>query len=142
MKSSKVIIIVVLVVIVAGVAAVALTRNKKAPATSSTPPPTTSSSSTTSTSTNSSSTATDSVTIQNFAFSPASITVKVGTKVTWTNKDGVSHSITADTASAYAPDGQLFGQNQTFSFTFSKAGTYTYHCTPHPYMHGTVVVTN
>lgn len=81
---------------------------------------------------------TDNVAITNFAFSPANITVKVGTKVTWTNKDSVQHSATADDHSF---DTGLIAQNGSASYTFTKPGTYHYHCTPHPYMKGIVTVT-
>lgn len=77
------------------------------------------------------------ITIQNFAFSPATLTVKVGDKVTWTNQDSVGHSATADDGSF---DTGVFGQGQSASTTFSKAGTYTYHCSVHPMMKGTIIV--
>jgi plastocyanin len=80
------------------------------------------------------------VTIQNYMFSPMAITVKVGTTVTWTNKDSVSHTITADNVSSDAPSSMDIADGKSYSFTFKKAGTYTYHCFPHPYMHGTVIV--
>ncbi len=77
-----------------------------------------------------------SVSIANFAFSPQSLTVKVGTKVTWTNKDSVTHTVTAN--------GGAFGQtvlsSSTFSFTFTKAGTYSYHCAIHRNMTATIIV--
>lgn len=85
--------------------------------------------------------ATNAIAIQDYMFSPMVIKVKVGTKVTWTNKDSVHHSVNADTASADAPNSSLFGQNETYSFTFRKAGTYSLHCDAHPYMHATVIVT-
>jgi plastocyanin len=77
------------------------------------------------------------VTIQNFAFGPAALTVAVGTTVTWTNKDNAGHTVTADDGS--------FGSNtiasgQTFSQAFAKAGTYAYHCTIHSSMKATIVV--
>ncbi len=75
-------------------------------------------------------------------FVPMAIKVKVGTTVTWTNKDSVHHSITADNVASNAPDGPLIGQGEKYSFRFTKAGTYTFHCMPHPYMHGTVIVTS
>ena len=87
------------------------------------------------------STATNAVSLQNFAFLPASITVKAGTKVTWTNQDDVNHSVIND-MSGTGPASSLFGRDATYSYTFTTAGTYTYHCQPHPYMHGTVIVTN
>lgn len=82
------------------------------------------------------------VSIQNYMYMPAAIKVKVGTTVTWTNKDAVEHSVTASTASQYAPNGGLFGQNKTFSYTFKKAGTYPLYCILHPYMHSVIIVTN
>ena len=77
------------------------------------------------------------VTIQNMAFSPASLTVKVGDKVTWTNQDSVGHSATADNNSF---DTGVIAQGQSGSVTFSKTGTYTYHCKIHPSMTGKIVV--
>lgn len=81
---------------------------------------------------------TNSVTIQNFAFHPAHITVKAGTKVTWTNNDEIPHSATSDDG---VWDTGLLAQGKSGSYTFTKPGTYSYHCTPHPYMKGTVTVT-
>jgi amicyanin len=80
------------------------------------------------------------VTISNFAYSPASIKVKVGDTVTWTNKDSIGHTVTADKSSSDAPASDLLAQGQSYSFTFKKAGTFTYHCVPHPNMHGSVIV--
>jgi plastocyanin len=86
--------------------------------------------------------ATDSVAIKDFAFSPANITVKVGTKVTWTNQDSAAHTVTSDTDST---DGGLnsesLAQDESYSATFSKAGTFKYHCAFHSSMTGTVTVT-
>ncbi len=86
--------------------------------------------------------ATNAVTIKNYMFSPMVIKVKVGSKVTWTNQDSVSHTVMADTVSRDAPASMDISHGQTYSFTFNKTGTYAYHCFPHPYMHGTVEVTN
>lgn len=77
------------------------------------------------------------VVIQNFAFSPATLHVKIGDKVTWTNKDSVGHSATADDGSF---DTGVLAQGKSGSVTFKKAGTYTYHCSVHPNMKGTIVV--
>jgi amicyanin len=85
--------------------------------------------------------ATTAVTIQNYMFSPMVIKVKAGATVTWTNKDGVQHNVVANQPSPDAPNGPLFAFNQTYSFTFKKAGTYAIHCAVHPYMHATVIVT-
>ncbi len=85
------------------------------------------------------------VTIQGFAFNPASVTVPKGTTVTWTNQDSAPHTIVNDATSTIVL-GKLFSSNslgmgQTFSFTFNDAGTYAYHCGIHPSMKGTVTVT-
>jgi plastocyanin len=77
------------------------------------------------------------VVLKNLAFNPASVTVAVGTTVTWENHDGMSHNVIADDGSFKSPD---LGSGQTFSFTFQKAGTYPYSCHIHPSMKGTVVV--
>lgn len=83
---------------------------------------------------------TNTVSIQNFAFSPATIKVKVGTKVTWTNKDSAAHTVTGD--SSDGPASGTLAQDATYSFTFTKAGTFNYACSIHPSMKGTVIVTN
>ncbi len=77
------------------------------------------------------------VNIQNFAFSPASLTVPVNTTVTWTNKDASMHTVTSDTGLFNSTD---LATNATFSFKFTTAGTYTYHCAIHTYMTGTIIV--
>jgi plastocyanin len=76
------------------------------------------------------------VTIDNLAFSPATLNVKTGQQVTWTNKQDIAHTVTADGGAFNHP----MPSGATFSFTFTKAGTFAYHCTVHPSMHGTVVV--
>lgn len=80
------------------------------------------------------------VEISGFAFSPASLSVKTGTTVTWTNKDSTDHTVTVD--SGDGPKSSNIAQGQTYSFTFSKAGTYKYHCSIHPDMTATVTVTD
>lgn len=86
-------------------------------------------------------TTTDAVTIQNFAFNPANITVKAGTTVTWTNKDSVAHTVT-ETDGQTGPNSGDVNPNSTYMFTFAKAGTYHYHCSIHTEMVGTVTVTS
>jgi plastocyanin len=84
-----------------------------------------------------------SVDVQGFAFKPASLEVKAGTKVTWTNKDGTSHTTTSGAPGAKDGkwEGQLAGSGGTFSFTFAQAGTFAYFCAIHgASMTGTVVV--
>jgi plastocyanin len=78
-----------------------------------------------------------SVSIEGFAFSPSTVTVKVGDSVTWTNNDSAPHTATADDGSF---DTEQFGNGESSTLTFSTAGSFAYHCTIHPQMHGTVVV--
>ncbi|HLH73845.1 MAG TPA: cupredoxin family copper-binding protein [Chloroflexota bacterium] len=82
--------------------------------------------------------ATTKVNIQNFAFSPAVITVPVGATVTWTNDDIEQHTVTARDTS-YSSD--AIANHQTYSVTYSKVGTYEYFCEIHPTMVGKIVVT-
>ncbi|HEY5630361.1 MAG TPA: plastocyanin/azurin family copper-binding protein [Candidatus Limnocylindrales bacterium] len=79
-----------------------------------------------------------SVQIANFAFAPADLKVKVGTTVIWTNTDGATHTVTADNGSF----GGKLASGDTFKETFTKAGTYAYHCAIHSSMTGTVTVTS
>lgn len=79
------------------------------------------------------------VTIENFAFAPAMLTVAPGTKVTWTNKDGEPHTVmSGDGGQGFKS--QALDTDDKFSFTFDKPGTYKYFCSIHPHMSGTVVV--
>jgi plastocyanin len=80
------------------------------------------------------------VAIKNFAFSPASLTVKVGTTVTWINQDTDAHTVTTQN-NAGPLSSQALTTGQTYSYTFTKAGTYSYLCTIHPFMTATVTVT-
>ena len=77
------------------------------------------------------------VTIANFAFAPQSITVAPGQTVTWTNKDSIAHTVTADKGDW---DSKNLAPGATFQQKFDQAGTFTYHCAIHPFMTGTVVV--
>jgi plastocyanin len=81
----------------------------------------------------------DAVNIDNFAFAPARLTVHAGSTVTWTNKDEEPHTVVANDGSFHSPG---MGSQATFSYTFSKAGTFDYVCSIHPFMHATVVVTS
>ena len=81
--------------------------------------------------------ASGSVTISDFQFAPASITVGVGDTVTWSNAGPTAHSATATGGSF---DTGIFSEGQSRSHTFTEAGTFAYICTPHPQMKGTVTV--
>ena len=78
-------------------------------------------------------------------FSPAAVIVDVGTKVTWTNKDSVTHNVAKsadalDFGAKFGADASVFGPGQAYSFTFTKAGTFFYTCTIHTLMSGKVEV--
>ena len=80
----------------------------------------------------------DQVSIDNFAFAPATLTVKAGSTVTWTNHDEEPHTVAATDGSFHSPG---MGTGATYSHTFPTAGKFDYVCSIHPMMHGTVVVT-
>lgn len=81
----------------------------------------------------------DSIVIRNFAFDPASLTVRVGTTVTVRNEDPSTHTVTAD-------DGRFntgtISPGQTVTFRVGSTGTFHYQCAIHQYMQGTLTVTN
>ncbi len=81
---------------------------------------------------------TTSIIIKDYAYSPATLTIKKGTTITWTNQDIAKHTVTGDSG---GPLSEFFGKGHSYSYTFTKAGSYPYHCEPHPYMTATVVVT-
>jgi len=78
------------------------------------------------------------VDISGFKFSPQTLNIKVGDTVVWTNKDGIRHTVTSDSGSELAS--VYLSQGETYLHTFTRAGTYPYHCTPHPGMKGTIIV--
>lgn len=77
------------------------------------------------------------VTIQNYAFHPQSLTVRVGTRVTWVNLDGTAHTATADQGSF---DTGTLNTGQSRTIVFMRQGSYPYHCLFHAFMTGTVKV--
>jgi plastocyanin len=77
------------------------------------------------------------ISIENFAFSPDTVTIAIGTTVTWKNKDSVNHTVTSQTG---VFDSGTLSNGGSFSFTFTQAGTFEYHCSIHTSMHGTVIV--
>ena len=79
----------------------------------------------------------NSVSIVNMSFSPATLTVTAGTTVTWTNNDNMTHTVTSD-ATGFDSGDLTVGSK--FSKVFSVACTYSYHCTIHPTMKGSIVV--
>lgn len=79
------------------------------------------------------------ITVQNMAFSPSTLNVKTGTTVTWINKDSTTHDIVSD--SGLFNSGNLTN-GMSFSYTFNQTGSFPYHCSIHPSMTGTIVVSN
>lgn len=79
------------------------------------------------------------VTIDNFAFTPAQITVSPGTTVTWLNRDDIPHTVT-DAADPKAFKSAPLDTGDSFSHTFTEPGTYRYFCSLHAHMQGTIVV--
>jgi plastocyanin len=78
------------------------------------------------------------VTIRDFMFSPATLTVTAGSTVTWTNQDEEPHTVMGDGLKSPV----LGNAGSSFKHTFATPGTYTYVCSIHPFMHGTVTVTS
>ena len=77
------------------------------------------------------------VKIDNFTFSPATLSVKVGTQIIWTNSDDIPHTVVND---GYTFKSKVLGTGEKFTFTAAKPGIYTYFCSIHPNMTGKVIV--
>jgi plastocyanin len=77
------------------------------------------------------------ISIDNFSFSKAALTVPVGTKVTWINHDDMLHTV-VDEGKSFKSD--PLDSGDSFSHVFDKPGTYTYFCSLHPHMTGTIIV--
>ena len=77
------------------------------------------------------------IVIEDFMFTPNSLTVKAGSSVTWVNEDDEPHSVVSDTGSFRSG---AVDTNETFSFEFDKPGTYHFTCAIHPRMVGTIIV--
>src|SRR5271167_1199395 len=77
------------------------------------------------------------VKIDNFSFSPATVTVPVGTTVRWTNRDDIQHTVVSDDKTFKS---KALDTDDQFTYTFTKPGTYGYFCGLHPKMTAKVVV--
>jgi len=78
---------------------------------------------------------TSNVSIKNFAFNPATLTIQKGTTVIWTNEDSVNHQIKSNTFNS-----NPLNQGSSFEFKFDQTGTYDYSCAIHPSMTGQIIV--
>lgn len=76
-------------------------------------------------------------------FAPQTVTISAGTTVTWTNRTSISHTVTSDDGKSFdSGTANPITAGMTFSFKFTKPGTYKYHCALHPEMMvGTIIVT-
>jgi amicyanin len=79
------------------------------------------------------------VKIDNFSFAPPTLTVPVGSTVTWTNRDDIPHTVVSSEETKVFKS-KVLDTDEKFSFTFSKPGTYPYFCSIHPKMTGKVIV--
>ena len=127
--SATTIVLVVLAILVIGGIIYGVTRSSS---------PTTSTATATATAATTTSGNTTAIAISNSAFATTSVTIKVGDTVTWTNQDSIAHTVTS-TDGGPLNSGNL-AKSATYSYTFTKAGTYAYQCSYHPYMTGTVTV--
>ncbi len=80
-----------------------------------------------------------SVVIDNFTFTPATLTVKAGTRVVWKNEDDIPHTVVSDESPPLFRSKAL-DTDDSFATVFDKPGTYRYFCGLHPHMQGTIVV--
>lgn len=78
------------------------------------------------------------VKIDNFTFAPTPLTVAAGTTVQWVNRDDIPHTVVSDDKTTFKS--KAMDTDESYSYTFSKPGTYTYFCSIHPKMTGKVVV--
>jgi plastocyanin len=121
-------LVLVVIVLAGGYAAYQTKRSSDSAVATTTSSPTTTS------------TSTGSVVISNFAFGPSTLTVKRGAAITWTNNDTVAHTVTSEGGPVGFDSGTL-NAGGSFTFMFTDAGTYTYHCSLHSGMAGSIVVT-
>jgi plastocyanin len=75
--------------------------------------------------------------IDNFTFTPNHLTVAVGTAVRWVNHDDIPHTVVSTTGVFKS---KALDSDESFAFTFTKAGSYPYFCSLHPKMTGTIIV--
>lgn len=80
--------------------------------------------------------------ISDFKFSPSKITVKKGATVEWLNKDSVGHTATKDLGEVSGPESKILDEGARYRYIFNEAGSFNYHCVPHPFMKGIVEVIN
>lgn len=142
------IIIIILAVVVIGAYYAIVNKSLKGTSTntlpetnnsaSSSPTPTSASDASESNASETSSVENITVDIRNFSFNPSTLTVKKGTKVTWTNSDNVAHTVTSDSGNLL--NSATLSPGQSFSFIFTNPGSINYHCAIHPTMKGKIII--
>jgi plastocyanin len=80
---------------------------------------------------------TNGITIDNFSFTPAALTIPAGTTVTWTNRDDIPHTVVQRDQKFKS---KALDTDDTYSFTFAEPGTYEYFCSLHPKMVAKIIV--
>ena len=134
MRKGVLVTIIVVIILVIG-AAIALTHKSYSPSSSSTY-----SSNSNSNQSASNQPASGTIDIRNMMFTPSQITVAKGGTVTWTNNDSTTHTVVDDLQNVGGPNSGDIAPGTTYKFTFTKTGSYQYHCSIHPSMRGTIVV--
>ena len=81
------------------------------------------------------------VSISNYSYSPSKLTIKKGQSVKWTNYDSVKHDVMPDNQTSVFAASDLIAKKESYTTTFDTVGLFSYHCTPHPDMKGTIEVT-
>jgi plastocyanin len=139
-RSTLAVIIIVVVVVAAGT--LALTRKSDTSNNSQTSSNNSQPSSNNKSASNNSSSqpAAGTINIKDMMFTPSQISVAVGGTVTWTNNDTTAHTVVDDLSNVDGPNSGDIAPGQSYSFKFTKAGSYQYHCSIHPSMRGTIVV--
>ena len=79
------------------------------------------------------------ITIDNFTFTPAELTITPGTTVTWVNHDDIPHTV-VETHRSFKS--KTLDTDESFSMTFTAPGSFAYFCSLHPHMTGKVIVTS
>jgi len=79
----------------------------------------------------------NSVSIQNYAFNPSTLTIQKAANVTWRNYDSVQHTVVSDSSAFSSP---LLNTRATCTYQFNNSGSFPYYCSIHPYMKGTIIV--
>ncbi len=137
MKKNVLIPIIIAIVVIVGLAAALTRKNVKSTNTSNS---TTRATNTDSSATKPDATSQNTIVLKNLDFMTKKLTIKKGETVTWKNEDTAKHTVTFDDEKMQSGSSQLFGPGESYNYTFNNVGTYSYHCTPHPFMKASIEV--